>query len=477
MLGADIAAGSTCGKRNNKRKASEQARKKKFDSGVNNQNNSIAVTNRSFDRQHHDLFGDDWTTSCWCWAPPKTNIGISGVEAAVAAGSICRRSKKRKTSEVARESRCIIQNKDKLKSMNNNDTTGPDMDKDGDLDDTEYSHCDDDDDDDYDENDDEDNDDDNNDGSELDHGSFAENVVVTSKAKTTNNKRQFSRDSIFVKRWDDMNFNHAQWMEMYDRLVEYKKQHKSTCVPRRYEDDPSLGYWVSKQRTNNNTNCSRLTPDRKHQLNSIRFIWDALDACWTKSYDRLLAYKNQYNSTCIPRSYKADPQLATWVKTQRVNRNKLTAERKHQLNSIDFCWDPLDAQWTEKYDRLVKYKQQNETTCVPQLYPVDPQLGQWVSQQRKCYRTKNPRLTVDRISQLDSIGFVWNGHDAQWTEKYGRLIEYKKHNKFTCIPYRNDDDPSLGHWVGKQRIYYNSKNPRLTEVRITQLDSIGFVWH
>ena len=39
-----------------------------------------------------------------------------------------------------------------------------------------------------------------------------------------------------------------QWMGMYQKLVAYKKQFRSTKVPYRYIEDPKLGYWVKKQR-------------------------------------------------------------------------------------------------------------------------------------------------------------------------------------------------------------------------------------
>ena len=45
--------------------------------------------------------------------------------------------------------------------------------------------------------------------------------------------------------WDPLE---VQWMEMYQRLVDYKEVHNSTLVPRDYPEDSELGNWVSKQR-------------------------------------------------------------------------------------------------------------------------------------------------------------------------------------------------------------------------------------
>jgi hypothetical protein len=45
----------------------------------------------------------------------------------------------------------------------------------------------------------------------------------------------------------------VQWMKMYDRLVAYKKQHKSTQVSSKFIEDPQLGMWAGTQRVAYNT--------------------------------------------------------------------------------------------------------------------------------------------------------------------------------------------------------------------------------
>ena len=78
-------------------------------------------------------------------------------------------------------------------------------------------------------------------------------------------------------------------MEMYDRLINYKKHHGSTCVPHSYKADPKLGLWVSTQRANYNTNKSRLTADRIAQLNTIGFVWNHRHARNNKEPGRSIA--------------------------------------------------------------------------------------------------------------------------------------------------------------------------------------------
>ena len=193
---------------------------------------------------------------------------------------------------------------------------------------------------------------------------------------------------------------------MYERLVVYKEQNNSTCVPQSYEVDPQLDQWVNNQRTRYN----KLTAERKDQLNSIGFVWNALNSNWTGMYDKLVVYKKQHNSTSVPCSY--NPQLAKWVQTQRTNYNtnssKLTKKRKEQLNSIGFVWNARDACWTERYEQLVEYKNLYNSTCVPIQSKRYPELGSWVNAQRRNYNNTNGhKMTDDRISRLNKIGFVW----------------------------------------------------------------------
>jgi len=143
---------------------------------------------------------------------------------------------------------------------------------------------------------------------------------------------------------------------------------------------------------------------------------DIHDARWMELYARLVAYKDNYGSACVPQSYTADPQLGVWVDRQRLCYNnigdrKLSVVRRNRLNSIGFIWNKLAAQWTEMYERLVAYKEQYTNTCVPRSYKADPQLATWVCLQRSNYNTNKPKLTAERINQLNSIDFIWNANE------------------------------------------------------------------
>ncbi|OEU08637.1 hypothetical protein FRACYDRAFT_196219 [Fragilariopsis cylindrus CCMP1102] len=71
--------------------------------------------------------------------------------------------------------------------------------------------------------------------------------------------------------WDPLD---KQWMEMYQELLAYKIQHRSTNVPQCYMENPQLGKWVKSQRqVYNTTNRGSLSKKRLGLMNSINFVW------------------------------------------------------------------------------------------------------------------------------------------------------------------------------------------------------------
>ena len=200
-----------------------------------------------------------------------------------------------------------------------------------------------------------------------------------------------------------------KWMGMFDRLVAYKARYNNTMVPYRYDEDPKLASWVSRQRRPYIRN--QMLSSRRDLLNSIDFVWNPTgvkeEEQWMEMYEKLVAYKKRYKDTMVPRNYVGDAKLANWVKEQRYqyrNRN-LSESRWALLNSIGFIWEDAKAtknqeKWINMYHRLLVYKREHNSTL------ISPSLGQWVSKQRFEYKTK--KLLKERFDLLESIGFVWD---------------------------------------------------------------------
>jgi hypothetical protein len=143
-------------------------------------------------------------------------------------------------------------------------------------------------------------------------------------------------------------------------------------VPKRYQDDPKLGTWVETQRVQHKklqqdgeavTPNNRLNAERLAKLESVGFAWSAKnirkiktapltpiagggaigsakkrpmvdpvqrlqarqrlhDQTWNEMYLRLVAYKEKYGDSLVPKKFEEDPKLASWVENQRVLYNR-----------------------------------------------------------------------------------------------------------------------------------------------------------
>ena len=149
-------------------------------------------------------------------------------------------------------------------------------------------------------------------------------------------------------------------------------------------------------------------------------------------------------------------------------------------------------QWYERFGELLKYKQVHGNCLVPHNWRPNKKLAQWVKRQRYQYRLlkqgRHSTLTMDRVVQLEDVGFVWNSHKAGWDDKFQQLEEFCKEHGHCNVPSTWSDNPSLAVWVKFQRRQYklraenssgNSNNGganALTDERIQRLLSLGFIF-
>lgn len=120
--------------------------------------------------------------------------------------------------------------------------------------------------------------------------------------------------------------------------------------------------------------------------------------------------------------------------------------------------------WQLMYDRLLAYR------ATEKDWPsaTEGKLGMWCHTQRIVRR--RGALSVERIAQLDELGFEWEQQDSMWLKQY-RILKgfYQQQGRW---PKRGEG--GLGAWCNTQR--QARKNGRLTKERIRWLDAIGFIW-
>ena len=143
-------------------------------------------------------------------------------------------------------------------------------------------------------------------------------------------------------------------------------------------------------------------------------------------------------------------------------------------------------QWNERYQDLVQYHQMYGDCLVPNHWPPNQPLSEWVKRQRYQYKLKMDRrpsyLSDQRMDMLNQLNFVWNMQRANWDEKWNELAAYKEQHGHCNVPSLYPKNRQLGIWVRCQRRQYRlyMKDPAsssgMTEERIRRLKSIGFVF-
>lgn len=148
-----------------------------------------------------------------------------------------------------------------------------------------------------------------------------------------------------------------------------------------------------------------------------------------------------------------------------------------------------EERWKEYVKDLQEFKEKFGHAKVPQKYP---KLGQWVHhvrcaqkalQQGKPYSLK---LTPNRISELEAIGFVWGESRPGWNEHVKDLQHFRQQHGHTLVPANFPENTGLSKWVRRVRVAYSliqqgkfkkGATIKLTEERIHQLKAVGFVWN
>ena len=117
-----------------------------------------------------------------------------------------------------------------------------------------------------------------------------------------------------------------------------------------------------------------------------------------------------------------------------MGNSYITSERIKLLEKLGFVWkvryrqptQKEEHKWHKRYEELKEYQAEHGDCLVPQMYPLNPALGQWVAKQRVIYslwKNKNDKfyITPKRIELLERIGFAWSAREATLETKMRRM--------------------------------------------------------
>ena len=214
--------------------------------------------------------------------------------------------------------------------------------------------------------------------------------------------------------WDP---NSTTWELRFSELAQYKKKYGNCNVPTGWPENKQLATWVRSHRDVNKA----ISTDRRDRLTAIGFDWSLISAAWEARFSELVRYKDEHGDCNVPGKWPENNQLAAWVSRQRRNWGELSASQRDRLTALGFDWDPYSTTWELRFSELAQYKKKYGNCNVPTGWPENKQLKTWVNVQRR----KKDKLSDDRRSRLEALGFDWDPITTAWEARFSELVRYK----------------------------------------------------
>jgi superfamily II DNA or RNA helicase len=301
--------------------------------------------------------------------------------------------------------------------------------------------------------------------------------VVTQRVKKRKNKLPSDRIALMDKIGFNWEPNHAEWRSRYLELVEYKKINGHCNVPQTKANGPPLAGWLSTQRIEYRKGL--LEQERVTLLENIGVIWDRSPQTWEDRYQELLKYYKIHNHSHVPVRWSENMTLAGWACKQRelFRKGRISPERKLLLDNIKFPWSVVkskDEAWNSRLSELQTYFGKYGTCKFRKGHEYSPGLPGWVAEQRSALRRN--LLSEEQQEKLMALGVCDENAsiDGNWNKMFRLLSEYRKQNGNCLVPSGWKENRPLASWVTNQRIV--RRESKLPDDRISQLDSIDFVW-
>ncbi|MBF0379425.1 MAG: Helicase associated domain protein [Magnetococcales bacterium] len=241
-----------------------------------------------------------------------------------------------------------------------------------------------------------------------------------------------------------------------------KKENPSTYEPvlRKIAEQKS-GYIAVAIRKNANGDCTE-------GLNNSDDLWASLQLF--KEQDSSFAQELRDIRINFGRTGKWNIEhLNKWLEIVQ------NGEEQNRVNSeaiLINCVKRLSNLWDENFGQLLAFRDKNNHCEIPQRLADNPQLSQWVEQQRKNH-VKNS-LLKSRYQELTDIGFIWDPKKTAWERMYKELVIYKSQHNHCKVPKGWSDNPELADWVSRQR--REKQSARLDKEWEEKLTMLGFVW-
>eukprot|EP00816_Leptocylindrus_hargravesii_P003045 CAMPEP_0196819734 /NCGR_PEP_ID=MMETSP1362-20130617/71927_1 /TAXON_ID=163516 /ORGANISM="Leptocylindrus danicus, Strain CCMP1856" /LENGTH=591 /DNA_ID=CAMNT_0042198315 /DNA_START=74 /DNA_END=1849 /DNA_ORIENTATION=- len=292
--------------------------------------------------------------------------------------------------------------------------------------------------------------------------------------------------------------NRLTWEDRFSQMQQYKAEFGDCLVPVKYEKNPTLGHWVINQRAQYKQfklgKATNMNEERAALLEAEGFVWAVEDK---KSFEErmveLRQYRAEHGNIMVPLKYSTNPQLGPWIMNQRIQYrlfkegkpSTMNNNRVALLEAEGMVWELKGDNWEKRLTELKAYKLRHGDCKVPSRYPDNPQLGQWVTNQRRQYKLlmqgKKSFMSQRQVHELESLGFVWSLVDqVPWEERFREMQTYKIKHGDCNVPRNYTANPQLGQWISTQRVQFRllaeGKRTAMTVERAHMLEHEGFIW-
>ncbi|KAG9406171.1 hypothetical protein AC1031_002503 [Aphanomyces cochlioides] len=349
-------------------------------------------------------------------------------------------------------------------------------------------------------------------------------------------KRGGRLDAGIVAQLDEIGFSwdgyeqrsNQQWQENIEALRIYKSIHGNLNVPRYYKVEMGDAEWPEKLWGKKLGSAVRnirqeeetMDPSRREILDSMGFIWDAIQAKLDKNLLAFETYKAIYGNLLVKTSFvvpKQDPawpkdtwnmKLGLLVDTCRRKKDSLPREFYDALNAMGFVWKVRDkgtgpapppvisiAKQNQILEIVeVQYKLQRHTrfTTLPNPFKV-PSNSQWpqdlhgcnvfVSEFRRAYQMGI--LDDSIVAKLDAMRFVWDDSQHKWSLMMEALEIFKNIYGHVEVPDSieiSQEDRLWPEYLWTMKLGLKVKSLRARKNKLTleqrqELDALDFVWN
>lgn len=202
----------------------------------------------------------------------------------------------------------------------------------------------------------------------------------------------------------------------------------------------------------------------QEQQEEEKFPGNILDRNWYQRYQELLMFREEYGHCDVPKKYHQNPQLGTWVSTQRQQyklvregtpeKGKgLTEERQSLLERIGFRW------------KVHRQYSQSQTKPIPLS---------------KGYLSLRNVVSNSTVELLKARNHTFGMLDLKWIHRLGELKDFRDQHGHCHVPTRFQGNPPLGAWVKEQKKQYKKmragEKTFMTEERMLMLEDVGIQW-